>query len=156
MGCDIHIVVEQRWEDRWVGVATSQGFMTDSYLPGPTKGYPYAGPAVGQRNYAFFGRLAGVRASGPPPQGFPDDASDLSLMLAQQWGDDGHSHSWLPLWEFADRWCSGSDDFIAQRAKDRLGGKATSEHRLLDRASIGTYDSEAGMENFRVVFWFDN
>ena len=155
MGCDIHIVVERKWEGRWVGLRTDQGFVRGGYN-GEETDWVY--PDIGQRNYAFFARLAGVRGDGPEPLGIPGDASDLTLMLTNQWEGDGHSHSYLPLKEFAERWCVGDEAFITTMAAERLDGKDRAYARLLDRASIGTFDlyDDMDVEDFRVVFWFDN
>lgn len=155
MGCDIHIVIEERWRGRWVGVRTDQGFHN---------GYPgdrlqkWVSPSIGQRNYDFFARLAGVRGHGPVPSGIPDDASDLTLMRVHSWCNDGHSHSYLPLEEFASRWCAGDDELVAAIAKERLRGERDIYNDLLYRASIGAYDAygDHGADDFRAVFWFDN
>lgn len=156
MGTDIHIVVERKWEGRWVGVRTDQGFYRGGFLG--DSGPNWASPAVGNRNYAFFARLAGVRGDGPEALGLPDDASDLTLMRWSEWESDGHSCSYLPLKEFADRWCAGDKEFLAKRAVERLRGEDNSYTQLLNRASIGAFDPYGYMdvEDFRVVFWFDN
>lgn len=155
MGCDIHIVVERKWKGRWVGLRTDQGFARGGYNSAETD---WVYPDIGQRNYAFFARLAGVRGDGPEPLGIPGDASDLTLMLTSQWEGDGHSHSYLPLKEFAERWCAKDEAFITTMAAERLDGKDWAYARLLDRASIGTFDpyDDMDVEDFRVVFWFDN
>jgi hypothetical protein len=155
MGCDIHIVIEQKWRDRWVGVRTSQGFVTGGYA-GEENSWAY--PALGGRNYAFFARLAGVRGDGPPPLGIPSDASDLTLMQVLDWGEDGHSHSYLPLKEFAARWCHGDPKFVAAMAAERLNGEDRAYAVLLNRASISVFDphNDLDIDDFRVVFWFDN
>lgn len=154
MGCDIHIVVERKWEGWWVGLRTDQGFIRGGYNGEEAD---WISPNVGQRDYAFFARLAWVRGDGPEPLGIPSDASDLTLMLTDM-GQDGHSFSYLPLKEFAERWCAGDEAFIATMVAERLKGKDRAYARLLDRASIGAFDLYAGMnvEDFRVVFWFDN
>ena len=156
MGCDIHIVVERKWEGRWVGLRTDQGFVRGGY-GGEETDWVY--PDVGQRDYAFFARLAGVRGGdGPEPLGIPGDASDLSLMRLSDWEGDGHSFSYLPIKEFAERWCAKDKAFITTMAAERLEGKNRAYARLLDRASMGTFDlyDDMNVEDFRVVFWFDN
>lgn len=156
MGCDIHIVVERKWDGRWVGLRTDQGSVRGGYN-GEETDWVY--PDVGKRDYDFFARLAGVRGDREVKTfGIPGDASDLSLMLLAQWEGDGHSFSYLPLKEFAERWCAEDEAFIAARAVERLEGKDRAYARLLDRASIGTFDlyDDMDVEDFRVVFWFDN
>jgi hypothetical protein len=88
--------------------------------------------------------------------GLPDDASDLSVALSEGWGVDAHSHSWLPLEEFAMRWCADNSEFIATMTRERLKGEDASYHRLLYKASINVYDGDADTTDYRVVFWFDN
>lgn len=155
MGCDIHIVVERRWEGRWVGVRTDQGYATAGYDEPKAA---WTTPAVGSRDYDFFARLAGVRGPGPAPLGIPSDASDLTLALTSAWEGDGHSFSHLPLKEFAERWCAGDEEFLAIMAAERLKGESRVYNRLLERASIGAFDPYDVMDvgDFRVVFWFDN
>jgi hypothetical protein len=156
MGCDIHIVVERKWEGRWVGLRTDQGFGRGGYN-GEETDWVY--PDIGQRNYAFFARLAGVRGDKYVETfGIPGDASDLTLMMTDRWGSDGHSFSYLPLKEFAERWCAKDEAFITTMAAERLDGKDRAYARLLDRASIGMFDpyDDMDVEDFRVVFWFDN
>lgn len=156
MGSDIHIVIERKFRDKWVGVRTDAGIPTLSYNE---PGWDYHAPAVGSRNYGFFGRLAGVRGVGPAPVGLPADASDLSTAMAVKWGSDGHSHSWLPLEEFAMRWCATDEGFIATMTRERLEGGDASYHRLMSKASLGVYDGyddDDDVADFRVVFWFDN
>lgn len=155
MGCDIHIVVERNWDGKWVGMRTDRGFVRGGYN-GEETDWVY--PDVGQRDYAFFARLAGVRGDGPEPLGMPRDPSDLTLALAKEWEGDGHSFSYLPLKEFAERWCAEDEAFIATMAAERLKGESRAYARLLDRASIGVFDAydDMDLDDFRVVFWFDN
>jgi hypothetical protein len=153
MGADIHIVIERRYGDKWVGVRTDEGIPKLGYTD---TGWDYNAPAVGQRDYAFFARLAGVRGDGPSPVGLPDDASDLSVALSEGWGVDAHSHSWLPLEEFAKCWCADNPEFIATMTRERLEGGDVSYFRLMNKASIYAYDGEHDITDFRVVFWFDN
>lgn len=155
MGCDIHIVIEKKWGEKWVGMRTDRSFVRGGY---DGKQADWITPTVGQRDYGFFARLAGVRGGGPDPLGIPSDASDLTLALTQEWDGDGHSYSYLPLKEFAERWCAADPEFIAVLAAERLRDEKQAYARLLDRASIGAFDSydDHDMEDFRVVFWFDN
>lgn len=156
MGCDIHIVVEYKHKGKWVGVRTDQSVPIKPYN---NKDWDFNTPAVGQRDYGFFARLAGVRGKGPAPKGIPKDASDLTRLLVEQWEGDGHSHSHLPLVEFAKRWVAGDDKFLAEMAADRLAGKDNVWERVLVKASIGAleyYGREMDASDFRVVFWFDN
>ena len=90
MGCDIHLILEKKIGANWVGVSLFNGFHTRNY---PHTVYPIAV----DRSYARFSALAGVRGDGPPPRGVPDDISVLAKSIVDEYGNDGHSHSWLPL-----------------------------------------------------------
>jgi hypothetical protein len=116
MGCDIHMILERKWRDKWVGIHE-----VDS--------------AARERNYDLFGRLAGVRRGdedSPDPRGVPDDASDLSKMEIEGWGHGAHSHSWATLDEFLTAYIKTAPD--SQRAKwvaDRLeSGSNDLKYRL--------------------------
>jgi len=155
MGCDIHIVVERKWGGKWVGVRTDKGYTIGGY---DSAECAWRYPDVGRRDYPFFARLAGVRGDGPDPLGIPGDASDLTLALTREWEGDGHSFSYLPLKEFAERWCAEDVAFIATMIAERLKGEDRAYARLLDRASIGVFNAydDVDVDDFRVVFWFDN
>jgi hypothetical protein len=61
----------------------------------------------GQRNYIFFGIIAGVRSYDTKsmvsePRGLPKDVSPQVKRHSDQWGVDGHSHSYLTLKELQD------------------------------------------------------
>jgi hypothetical protein len=102
MGCDIHLVLEKKWNDRWVGVTDFPYIPVQVYGGAPdykvVRGYPHYD--VRHRDYDLFARLAGVRGRGPEPLGIPDDASDLARMEIEGWDSDGHSHSYCSLQEF--------------------------------------------------------
>lgn len=57
----------------------------------------------GGRNYGLFSTLAGVRdytnsiRPVSDPKGVPEDCCDYIKKVNEDWGDDGHSHSWLTL-----------------------------------------------------------
>ena len=70
MGCDIHMTLEMRHNGKWVGLHTfdylpSEAFdMTDfdgDNLVKPGRSSPFLFWKVRSRNYALFGKLAGVR-----------------------------------------------------------------------------------------------
>lgn len=79
------------------------------YAPQVTRNWIYDG-----RNYALFTMLAGVRASDDfpvisEPKGMPQDASPAAVEYADQYGCDGHSHSYLTLKELRDfDWYQGA------------------------------------------------
>lgn len=114
MGCDIHLYVEKKVGGKWV---KKGGFVSDYYKEGDpywgakrfkTTDQPYSG-----RNYTVFAALADVRngrgfagcdtgdAIEPVsmPKGLPADASNAVRHLSDEYGCDGHSHSYLTLAE---------------------------------------------------------
>lgn len=96
MGCDIHIYKEQLLHGNWCSADVWQ----DVYGEGLQVTYnkrDYSG-----RNYHLFGFLAQVRRDDPngfEPRGVPDDVSAVVAKEIEQWGNDGHSHSYLLLSE---------------------------------------------------------
>ncbi|MHA1286396.1 MAG: hypothetical protein ACTSPB_03215 [Candidatus Thorarchaeota archaeon] len=123
MGCDIHMYVEVKKNDLWEKAgkifdypyydpdAPSQ-IGEDGYEWNPRKtDEPYMG-----RNYDLFAILANVRNgygfAGIPtgrgfkpidmPRGLPRDVSKEIKKLSDEWGLDGHSHSYFTLKEILD------------------------------------------------------
>lgn len=100
MGCDIYIIVERKYKGRWVGLHSCEPADEVSHRLYPIDGTKYNdGPKewtaywkCESRNYKLFGHLAGVRTDGPAANGLPDDLSDLSLLVIDARGKNGHSH----------------------------------------------------------------
>lgn len=134
MGCDVHMHVEAKIQGTWE-------HWCNPHVP---------------RNYEMFARMAGVRGDSEPiakPRGLPGDATTATQWDNYRWGDDGHSHSWLSSQEAADlmRWVeehSGGTEFY--RRWDWVAGS--------DFMGFVDYpdDRPGGMDDFRLVFWFDN
>lgn len=139
MGCDIHYVVEKRHGGKWVGLFSEQ---------------PYIPSAVARnRCYSVFGTLAdGVRGRvGPmPARGLPDDASDLTRMLAEEEGDDGHTHSWVSLAEFYEVMVARYPEQFIEKMDRQMPGK------VVFGAYLESNREDDSVGNYRVVFWFDN
>ena len=119
MGCDIHVIVERRWRGRWVGVVRNPMGATG-------------------RDYDRFAALAGVRGEGPPPRGWPDDASDFALIEGEKWESELHHRSWLPMGEALKAWGAGDSPHDADRVFDIW------PHGL------------HWVDDYRVLFGFDN
>lgn len=134
MGADIHGTVERRrymdGQSKWVAVKILAH-----------------GDRAKERNYGRFAALAHVRGEGPSPLGAPVDCADTTRYLIDQWADDGHSHSWLPL-------ASAAEVFLATEFNP-------AEHIRKYPASM-YFDYEADVPShgdiseYRLVFWFDN
>lgn len=123
MGCDIHMFAEKKVNGKWEKL--SKKFKNSYYNPDePNRkdddGYewnpeftdePYDG-----RNYDLFAILADVRngygfagvntGEGfipiSQPKGLPEDVTDEVKKSSEEWGCDGHSHSFFTLKELKD------------------------------------------------------
>ena len=124
MGCDIHIALEQKVGDKWVMV---------NRLSGHAK----------ERHYKRFAALAGVRGDGPEPKGIPADVSDSTKLFIDEWGADGHSHSWDTL---PDAQRIYSTVFYA----DETPPKFPAYHYF------DMYSDEPDLTKYRIVYFFDN
>lgn len=85
MGCDIHGIIERKNESGgWYWLNSGD-------------------PDIG-RNYTIFSVLANVRNYDnypfiSEPKGMPKDLTSEMRCLVNEWGEDGHSHSWITLEE---------------------------------------------------------
>lgn len=139
MGCDIHLVLEQRTHDKWVAINTFTGHHRAAWTLKTPDDYDWSSPIARSRNYKRFAALAGVRGDGPAPRGLPPDASDTARLLSEQWGRDAHSHSWLLLAEAIEIW------------------QATSGEPAREFPGSYFFEVEASNpEDYRLLFWFDN
>lgn len=165
MGADIHMVLERKDKTRgkWVGINNFNSRQAHVHVRDKEGQYVAAEALVmweaRSRNYAMFAALAGVRGDGPDPRGVPDDASDLALLEIDGWGADGHSHSWLPMSEalpiFMKHQFNGDGAII----KARIGGKSLTELHMRVLSNEFAVDFEPDREeldDYRLVFWFDN
>lgn len=151
MGADIHMVLEKKYQGKWVGEHAFPYIVRD--LPDDAKEVlqqakkyvsTYVCFEARQRNYSLFGALAGVRCDGPEPLGVPDDASDLSLMEIDGWGCDGHSHSYMDL-------ADAFPLFVAHLYPSKV--LDDDRFRLCDTLFGVDYEDRG---QYRLVFWFDN
>jgi hypothetical protein len=173
MGCDIHIVLECKWGDKWVG--TQLGYLSKKALDYTWEKYweddsvtavkydkpKYVKYLIGRRNYGFFNSLCGVRGQGSEfgytDRGLPDDASDMSEMLLSEDDPDLHSHSWLTIRELvpclAAHWGTEGkkpEEYVFERMASPDGNLYLATELV---------DEEINAENadeWRLVFAFDN
>ncbi len=96
MGCDIHMVVEERVAPGWWTPVRMMYAFNSVYKT--EHGSRFASPMSCSRNYERFAALAGVRGDGPEAVGFPDDVSPATRHFLENHGGD-HTPSWLPLQE---------------------------------------------------------
>ena len=146
MVCDIHLVLEKRVkEGGWVAVDTFRGHHVSQRTQSDFMGWK--NPVATERNYERFAKLAGVRGPGPGAIGLPTDISQTARVLSDDYGEDGHSHSWLPLSDavpiFDETECwrdfETPDNFCRKYPASFFFG--------VESANIDVY---------RIVFWFDN
>jgi hypothetical protein len=93
---------------------------------------------IGGRDYRFFGAVAGVRypVDGAfKARGYPDDVSFEVLQEIKQYGEDGHTHSWLDVQEMLD-------------------SKLLQEHAPHQLQYLREHIPDP--KNTRMVFYFDN
>lgn len=114
MGCSIHVSVEVLVNGKWEWQSEGNFF----------------------RSYDLFAQIADVRNDGgivpiSEPRGLPGDVTETTLVGSEEWGADGHNHSWLCSKEIklVEQWIEPLDDW---KWKD-----------------FGLVD------DWRIVFWFD-
>lgn len=145
MGCDIHLYLEQKIDGEWTCIDDFRTRMTWEWKDGRHVRVWGSRPAR-MRNYGRFAALAGVRGSGPEPQGWPEDASRLARYRSGEYGQDGHSHSWCTL-ENALLVFEGTMGEPPPDGMDPL-------YYFFD---LDVDDVETvGLSNFRLLFFFDN
>lgn len=128
MGCDIHLHIEIKVGGRWEH---------------------YTEAEIG-RWYSLFGKMAGVRDHTvepiSPPKGIPDDMNIITKMDYDNWGSDGHSHSWFNKEEIITlyNWIQGLEGVDGDYFYLRFY-----TNKILDW-------NNPLLEDLRFVFWFDN
>ena len=116
MGCDIHMNYEVLKDGKWEYHDFEESFRIGTYSDGSVK-FDYdkmwKHPLYVDRGYNLFSILANVRngygfagcstSSGfnfiSQPRGLPKDVSDEVRTKSDDWGCDGHSHSFLAVQE---------------------------------------------------------
>jgi len=144
MGCDIHAHIEVKIEGYW---------------------YHYAQIDI-NRDYNLFSLMGNVRNVNPKEEGYieplsdnrglPEDSTFLTRFDCNRWKTDAHSHSWLSAQElfFVCAWLEkGSFNTVERKIRDTFGyvfGNYINDFiRFPD-------DTPEGVEDIRLVFWFDN
>lgn len=225
MGCDIHMNYEVKQPDgSWEFYDWEQKYETGKYDDGSAMlNYKemFKDPLYVGRNYDLFAVLADVRngtgfagiVTGErkqpisAPRGLPEDVSGEVKCASDEWGVDGHSHSWLTLAEAAgydyeqstenfgvvnesefrifeekgkpESWCGDiggccvlvvSNDEMRRLVsgaiprKDGINYYTRVSWKESYRDMIGkwwfktldTLREQFGLDNVRLVFWFDN
>lgn len=150
MGCDIHLHSEVKRNGKW----------------------EHHSEVKIERNYALFAKMANVRnwaGAKPPivpisqPKGLPEDATELTKLHSEQYGVDGHSHSWLSAKEISElhKWLQ--DESIPKEwfRKDPWRFEHENFPYFMGNHLNGFFDypedwDRYGVEDVRHVFFFDN
>ena len=150
MSCDIHLHTEVKINGKW---------------------HHYGMPHV-HRDYRVFAKMAGVRnyAGGPvpiaEPRGIPEGVTELTRFDCEEWGSDGHTHSWLDAKEIALLYAFINDELkLVDRQIGKVGwwpeknfgyffGNTWGDFREYKDHSNGGVPK--GVDDIRFVFWFDN
>ncbi len=137
MGCDCHSHVEIQVNNKWV----------------------YAGQISISRNYALFGVLAGVRneditcVSGKE-KGLPKEVSKPMSIFSEDYGRDGHSHSYLDYNEMLEA------KKIYEKYTYENWQAEKEQYRKFPKGIIETMEqlktTFPKITNVRLVFYFDN
>ena len=155
MGCDIHLVLEYKYKGQWVGIhAFESADATSHHLlyrdDGGSKDPDWAAYwRAESRNYELFAQLAGVRGSGPEPNGLPKDISLLAQHVVDSWGEDGHSHCHYTLRE------CGVHFLSAYAPKKLLSADRVTFLANFFGLNINLPENEL-LDNVRLVIFFDN
>ena len=154
MGCDIHFYVEKKINNKWQCI--------DNILPNIDFDENdehcldfYIESIYTNRNYFLFGILAGVRSYCEEPisepKGLPDDVSDIIKELSNNYGVDGHSHSWLTLKEILDYDWDSVEKVCFEEYEYNYINDFKHVIKKLISCSI-----DVSLLDIRCVFWFDS
>lgn len=151
MGCDIHLHTEVKIKGKW---------------------HHYAERNV-ERCYRLFAKMANVRnyeeygiTPISDPRGMPEDASETTKFFCEEYGADGHSHSWLDAKEIDELYRFINDDLKLVGGRIKQSGWWPEENfgYFFGNTWAGwnryqkyqEHLKEMGVEDVRFVFWFDN
>lgn len=162
VGCDIHPIIERKIAingvEKWVTVSTLEYrniFAYDRETDSLKRISHCHAPAVQNRNYKRFGLFANVRDGGQNAKGLPEDVAEYTKFLSDEYGSDGHNHSWLTLRETLEHCLASEHDAVNVFFKDGDPRKETPLMYYFG-LDIETYDDRDSIDNYRLVFWFDN
>lgn len=194
MGCDIHLFTERKRsinsEEKWVN---ADNWKLNPYYDGQDKYEKeyQLNKAYRGRNYSLFSILADVRnySSNKPicePRGLPEDVSYIIKTISDDYGSDGHSHSWLTMkelydyfennktvkysglvdpkgvqsierGEMPDWWCQDSSmKNLTWKEWEHENDVILNFIETLERHFKSEYYKKEEADKFRIVFFFDN
>lgn len=138
MGCDIHLSIEYK------PYKTTSGQTTSWYCWGED--------IIRVRDYFMFGYLGGVQnpleAIHPIvlPRGIPKDIGYQVKERIENYGTDGHTHTWLFTKEFI---------MACILRQINFGGQISKEWIVL-RDTLKLLTKHYGERNIRLIIFFDN
>jgi hypothetical protein len=119
MGCDIHIYVEKKNNEKWEAIKGKNPY----FCKWSKEEFVFEGWMYNGRNYNLFAILADVRNSYnvkpiSTPRGLPTDVSEYVQKESEDWGCDGHSHNYYTFYEILnydwDYNCVENDAFVSE------------------------------------------
>lgn len=157
MGCDIHMVLEyQHPKYGWIGINDFQYYDKSVFRESGLweSDLPWVSWRARDRDYNRFAKIAGVRGQGPDPRGLPDDISDMALANIAEWGEDGHSHTWLTVREALQIWLSAEQ--LSELVLQRMETGENAAVRGAAEGLFGCLSGSDGVDKHRLIIWFDN
>lgn len=150
MGCDIHMLLEKKHNNKWVGI-----HKVNDYSHFGKNSRPYD-CSIANRDYEFFGLLANVRTEGPTPKGFPIDASEFAIAEKEAWGSDGHSWTSYYLVDFFRIYLAHTKptEFAAARLENEELSLYLAEFPQL--FVLEYVNNIKDLNIYRMIIWFDN
>ena len=145
MGCDIHLSIEYRYPYEMVDGKANM-----------SQWWCWGEDITGVRDYEMFGYLAGVRSHPseiPPiiiPRGIPKDIGHRIKDKIDEFGTDGHSHTWMTPKEY-----SLACTLNQLRDPEETYGAVAKEWIIL-REVLNTLEKHFGNDNVRLIMFFDN
>lgn len=141
MGCCVHAHFEVKIDNKWEH---------------------YSIPNI-KRHYKVFEKMAGVRGdianAISPPKGLPNDISLITKIDSKCYDSNGHSHSWLSSTEFKQLYEYQKQHYILSGMdwmkfdSEQYGYLFSNGFESFESGAKG-YPKE--IQDFRLVFWFDN
>ncbi len=135
MGCDLHLHTEVKIDGQW-----------EHYAEGNM-----------DRDYQLFELMAGVRGDEDmaisPPRGMPEDASKLTRIICDDYGEDGHSHSYLTASEIP-----RLEEFFRKVRDDNFPERQWGYFFCNTWGGFSLHPKGIPhmIQDVRFVFWFDN
>ena len=167
MGADIHVVIETRFGDQWVGVWTDEVVNSVAMaIGGPRR---YERPDLVEKDYRFFGMLAGVRCgdfddafeTGHAFRNVPEDASELTkAIIATHEGQYGyHNYGWCDLNTLCEIKIRARTHVWSDSDPEEIEASEALQAKLEGVSPVDSVVQICGRHkdrDFRAVFWFDS